>query len=577
MIAATGKKTKTVPELIPALRAVLYIRMSTPQQKGSPAQQREEGDKLVARNGWKLAGEYADQGISGDDTKKRKAFQQMMRDAAAGKFDKIIVWDVDRFGRFDSIESGYWAHQLRQAGVELVSVGQGASDLSSMAGRLMNAIGAEQSNQYNVKLSKGTLRGRLAKIRQGWWQGMAPFGYDRQIFNDKGEPFRRIAFSESYAQPKGFMTKLVPSVDAAAVETVQTIFKLFDSGQWTIHGIAREMNRRRMRSARGVGFSAQTIKGILRSACYAGHTSFGKEKGGKYHQIGADGEIGEPLFKKTHRGAPSVVVRDTHDPLVDPALFDRVQKRLATRTKSDKSRPAAGYPLASVLRCGHCGGRMTGHFARSLTHRSYTCSTGNKKGATFCRAYRIRADEIEQFALGWILERLPDPKNADRLVEAIKARFKGAAAERKRKPGNLSARISELDRKIAKGVENILEADKAIIPALQAKLTDWQQERARLTKELGATDATAAAGEGSEDKAVKRALAQLQSLWGVLQSQDRVKLAEVFRQLFESITLHWEELPLRSGKKVSRTRLARGVLRLRDGSLITVLSGDGRE
>lgn len=192
MIAATKTATKAV-----TTTAVIYIRMSTPQQKGSPAQQREEGHKLAGKHGWKVTHEYADEGISGDDTKKRKAFQQMMRDASAGKFDKIIVWDNDRFGRFDSVEWGYWAHQLRQAGVELVSISQGVADLGSMGGRLINAIGAEQANQYNIKLSAGTLRGRLAKIRQGWWQGPPPFGFDRQIYNDQGEPFRRIPFGDT--------------------------------------------------------------------------------------------------------------------------------------------------------------------------------------------------------------------------------------------------------------------------------------------------------------------------------------------------------------------------------------------
>jgi hypothetical protein len=93
--------------------AVFYVRMSSDKQDASPEQQRAELIKLAARDCFHVVGEYRDDAISGDRTDKRDAFQQMIRDAAAGKFKAILCWDQDRFGRFDSLYCGrfVWGEQ----------------------------------------------------------------------------------------------------------------------------------------------------------------------------------------------------------------------------------------------------------------------------------------------------------------------------------------------------------------------------------------------------------------------------------------------------------------------------------
>jgi len=107
--------------------AASYIRMSSDKQDASPQQQRDEVAKLAARGGYHLVTEYADEAISGDRTDKRHGFQRMIADAGKGRFKVILCWDQDRFGRFDSVEAGFYIHPLRQAGVKLVTVAQGKS------------------------------------------------------------------------------------------------------------------------------------------------------------------------------------------------------------------------------------------------------------------------------------------------------------------------------------------------------------------------------------------------------------------------------------------------------------------
>lgn len=48
---------------------------------------------------WELAGIFADDGISGTNTKKRDEFNRMIQDCMEGKIDMIITKSISRFAR----------------------------------------------------------------------------------------------------------------------------------------------------------------------------------------------------------------------------------------------------------------------------------------------------------------------------------------------------------------------------------------------------------------------------------------------------------------------------------------------
>ena len=96
--------------------AVAYYRMSTDRQDTSIVEQRDHLRRFAVRSGYHIIREYADEGISGDATSRRASFQEMLRDARMGTFAAILCWDIDRFGRFDALEAGYWIWPLRGKG-----------------------------------------------------------------------------------------------------------------------------------------------------------------------------------------------------------------------------------------------------------------------------------------------------------------------------------------------------------------------------------------------------------------------------------------------------------------------------
>ncbi len=118
-------------------RVALYARVSTSNGHQDPELQLAELREYAARRGWAVAGEYTDHGVSGSK-ESRPALNRMMADAHQRKFDAVLVWKIDRFGR--SLKHLVNAiAELGALGVAFVSL-RDSLDLSTPSGRLMFQI-----------------------------------------------------------------------------------------------------------------------------------------------------------------------------------------------------------------------------------------------------------------------------------------------------------------------------------------------------------------------------------------------------------------------------------------------------
>jgi DNA invertase Pin-like site-specific DNA recombinase len=107
-------------DLIPA---VGYLRRSGDDdtQADSIPEQKRAVQEYADAHGYRIIRWYVDDAISGDDTAKRAGFLKMLNEAQTlCDFKVIITWDQARFGRFDSLEFGYYVFPLRRAGICLV-------------------------------------------------------------------------------------------------------------------------------------------------------------------------------------------------------------------------------------------------------------------------------------------------------------------------------------------------------------------------------------------------------------------------------------------------------------------------
>ena len=93
--------------------------------------------EYASRRGWTITSEYVDQGVSGSK-ESRPQLNQLMADAHRRKFDAVLVWKIDRFGRSLKHLVNALA-DLGAYGVAFVSFRDNL-DLSTPSGRLMFQI-----------------------------------------------------------------------------------------------------------------------------------------------------------------------------------------------------------------------------------------------------------------------------------------------------------------------------------------------------------------------------------------------------------------------------------------------------
>jgi DNA invertase Pin-like site-specific DNA recombinase len=120
----------------PISRVALYARVSTLNNQ-DPEMQLSELREYEVRRGWHVVEGYVDQGVSGS-RESRPALTRLMTDACRRKFDAILVWKIDRFGRSLKHLVNALA-ELSALGVAFVSLRDNL-DLSTPSGRLMFQI-----------------------------------------------------------------------------------------------------------------------------------------------------------------------------------------------------------------------------------------------------------------------------------------------------------------------------------------------------------------------------------------------------------------------------------------------------
>ena len=119
------------------MKVALYARVSTVNAGQDPETQLIALREYCQKRDWIIVEEFVDNGVSGSKT-SRPALNQLMTDAKRRRFDAVVVWKLDRFGRslkhlIDSLA------EFNALNVGFVSMTD-AMDLTTPQGRLMFGI-----------------------------------------------------------------------------------------------------------------------------------------------------------------------------------------------------------------------------------------------------------------------------------------------------------------------------------------------------------------------------------------------------------------------------------------------------
>lgn len=315
-------------------RVAAYCRVSTDkedQENSFDSQQRYFRQYIERNPDWELYEIFADEGITGTNTKKRKEFNRMVACAANGDFDLIITKEISRFAR-NTLDSIYYTRELKKHGVGVIFLNDNINTLDGDAElrlAIMSSIAQEESRRTSERVKWGQKR----RMEQGVVFGRSMLGYD-------------VKDGKMYINERG-------------AEIVRRIFhKFVDEGKGT-HVIARELREEGVRPMRAKEWQNTVILRILRNEKYCGDLVQKKTYTPDFlsHQ------------KKYNRGQEEfVIIKDHHEPIISHELFDKANCILDLKSGSQngKSKYSNRYPFSGKIKCGRCG---AGYVARYKTRK----------------------------------------------------------------------------------------------------------------------------------------------------------------------------------------------------------------
>ena len=406
------------------VKAALYLRVSLDATGEHLAvdRQRTACRGLAADRGWEIVEEYCDNSVSASRrATARPAYDRMVDEFAAGRFDALVCWDLDRLTR-QPRQLEDWIDAAQERGL-LLTTANGEADLSTDGGRLFARIKASVAR---AEIERKSARQKAAAAQRAEL-GRAPRGVRLTGYTVVGE--------------------VVPE----EAQLVADVFSRFAAGD-SLRGIAAWLAADGRPTRSGRRWSPSTLRTILVNPRYAGRAVYCGR---------TTGQPGE------------------WEAIVDENLFDRVQdqlsdpRRLSNREGTDRKHLGSGLYL-----CGTCGDPVRSH------SRGRSPVDGGTSGARYrCAAgghlTRIAAS-IDDYVRRIVTARLARPDVADLLTVPDDVDARRLADEVGRLRGRLAAIEADYDAGLIDGRRYAVSTEK-----VRAALTAAERARSRTVGSAG--------------------------------------------------------------------------------------------
>lgn len=354
-------------------RVAAYCRVSTDQdqQLNSFEAQRIYFQNLINNNHeWEMAGIYADEGISGTNTKKREQFNKMIADCKEHKIDMVVTKSISRFAR-NTVDCLNNIRLLKDLGIGIFFEKENINTLDSN-GELLISLMSSIAQEESLSISKASTWG----VRRRFEQGKVTINEKKFLGYDKD--------SEG--------TLIINQKQAAIIKR---IYKAFLDGKGTGH-ITRELEQDKVRNWNGTSkWYESTIKSILQNEKYKGDAILQKTYTVDF--------LTKERVKNTGK-VPKYYVKESHPAIIEPETWEAVQLEMERRKrfceehnikKLDTRIPFWGKVICSE--CGAAYSRKTWMQPDGTKRKVWMCSNRYKeKGIKGCESKHIDEAELKK-------------------------------------------------------------------------------------------------------------------------------------------------------------------------------------
>ncbi|WP_390353828.1 recombinase family protein [Virgibacillus halophilus] len=432
----------------------IYVRVSTEEQlKGYSVEGQIEDCIELAKTEKVL--KYIDDGYTGEIL-NRPQLTRLLEDVEKGLVTKVICYDPDRLSR-KLLNQLLITEKLGKHNVTLAFV---KSDYKNDAeGQLYFQVRGAFSEFDKAKIKHNTMTGRYRKAKQGFVvKNNKLYGYD-------------------YDREK--KTYIVNEKEA---KTVQMIFNYFtdpNSPLRGINGIAHHLTEIGIPTKKGGRvWHRQVVRQILLNESYTG-TYYQN----KYDTVGdyVKKQAGEE-YKKGRIRPKEEWVESKIPQVIEQKQFDYAQTLLGQIKRRHTSQIHHQYLLSGMVRCGRCGGTMTGRKRKShgKDHYVYECRR-NYAGAKDKGCGRMMSEnKLNNIVWPMVVELLDNPEKLNEHKDAPQKTYVQDEIK------HLEERVtkSRNGRKRLLNLVSITEDDEIDMEEIKEKMRELQKEEKKLQKKL---------------------------------------------------------------------------------------------
>ncbi len=338
-------------------RSAAYVRVSTKkedQQNSFAAQYLYYHKMLEESETEELVEVYADEGITGTSMQKRDNFNRMIADCEKGKIDRIYCKSISRFAR-NTTECLKIIRHLKSLGVT-VYFEKEKLDTAIEETEFRLTMMEYQAQEESISISKNVRIGERYRMEQGdYLVKNAPYGYRR------------------------YQRTLVICEDEAVI--VRRIFNEYANGKG-VRRIAKDLNDEGVpRNNEDNVWRVPFIKYLLSNEKYIGDQMYLKRYRTETFPF-------ERMYN--HGEHESYYVEESHEPIVDRELFERVQALKESKIPKCVTEEYEKYTLSGRIHCT-CGTTMRTKMTSS--GRAWACRLHDEDGLK-CKTKPVLNDEV---------------------------------------------------------------------------------------------------------------------------------------------------------------------------------------
>jgi len=353
-----------MPEHIQTIvRIALYTRVSTEEQREGQTidSQLAELERFSREKAWPIVDIYKDDGWSGG-IMARPQLDRLRDDAQKGKFDAVLVNDVDRLAR-DVSHLGVIKRDLERHGVKVI-FRKLPPDTSATYNLMVNILGSFAEFEREL-ISDRVRRGRRHKVevKHQYLGSNTSYGY-------RYRPKDRVAGKEGFLE-------LVHE----EAEVVQQIFSWVDQEGLSARRVVNRLNELKVPTKKGAPrWGRSSILRILKNEMYAGTWHYNKYEGSEPKTPTPRGTYKKRTkcsLRKRPRGDWIPLVLPESLRIISRDRWKRVQEQLSRNLTFSPRNEHHTYLLKGLVRCGACGAGYMGDPGHG--YFSYRCSARCKQ------------------------------------------------------------------------------------------------------------------------------------------------------------------------------------------------------